>query len=283
MPPSAVPAVPAAPPSATAPANQNPEPASPRQRSPRLNSELWQTHAILSRPPTRQPHNAPKSCTANRPEMARTYPLTVSYNNSMGSRKNPFSFASLRLVDLCNGQSQYLSTLKQLIEALPKTLDPASRFALRGHIACPLQPRLRHSMRATMWFLLPSDGVFRRSSASLQYYLTRQGRRVFLRGDDVTRPRMEHRLNWIPDPAPMPPRNHGKENHPPPAERRKLARRMRPRRMRKEHHHHLGASAWNQPAIQMLNECFSEASPDSPASAASTASLLSSQSQFSTA
>ena len=147
--------------------------------------------------------------------MACTYPLTVSYNDSMGLRENPLSFASLSLVDLRNGQSQYLSTLKQLLDALPKKLDPASRFALRGHIPCPGQPRLRHSMRAVMWFLLPYDGVFHRSSTSLQYYLTRQGQRVILRGGDVTRPPMERRLNWIPDPAPIPPRNHSKENHPP--------------------------------------------------------------------
>ena len=58
----------------------------------------------------------------------------------------------------------------------------------------------------------------------------------------LTRPPMERRLNWIPDPAPTPPSNHGKENHPPPAEPRKLPQKMRPRRKRKEHHHHLGAS-----------------------------------------
>ena len=37
--------------------------------------------------------------------MARTYPLTISYDDSMGSRENPLSFASLCLVDLRNGQS----------------------------------------------------------------------------------------------------------------------------------------------------------------------------------
>ena len=53
---------------------------------------------------------------------------------------------------------------------------------------------------------------------------------------------MERRLNWIPDPAPTPPRNHGKENHSPAAEPRKLPRKMRPRRKRKEHHQQPGAS-----------------------------------------
>ena len=50
---------------------------------------------------------------------------------------------------------------------------------------------------------------------------------------------MERRLNWIPDLAPIPPRNNGRENHPSPAEHRKLPRKMRPRRKRKEHHHQL--------------------------------------------
>ena len=185
-PPPAFPAVPAVPAVPVAPANQNPEPAPPRRRSPRLNPELGHAHAIKSQPPVRQLHSAPKSRTANRPKMVRTYPLTVSYNDSMGSKENPLSFASLRLVVLRNVHSQYLSTLKQLRDALPKTLDPAPRFALRGHIARLGQLRLRHSMRAALWFLLPSDGEFRRSSTSLQYYLTRQGRCVVLRGGDVT-------------------------------------------------------------------------------------------------
>ena len=218
MPPPAVPAVPAAPLPTAAPANQNTEPAPPRRHSPRLNPELGHAHTIKSQPPARQPHSTPKSRTANRPEMARTYPLTFSYNDSMGSRENPLSFASLHLVDLRNGQSQYLSTLKQLRDALRKTLDPASRFALRSHIVRPGQLRPHHSMRAALWFLLPSDGEFCRFSTSLQYYLARQGWRVVLREGDVTRPPLERYLNWIPDPAPIPLRNNGNENLPPPAE-----------------------------------------------------------------
>ena len=154
---------------AAAPANQHPDRAPPRRRSPRLNPEPSQAHAILSPPEARPPHSA------NRSKMARTYPLTIGYNDSIGSKANPLSFASLRLVDLRNGRSQYLSTMGQLIDALPKTLDPASRFALQGHVTRPGQSRLRHSMRAAMWFLLPSDGVFSCSSSSLQYYLNTPG------------------------------------------------------------------------------------------------------------
>ena len=121
--------------------------------------------------------------------MTRTYPgypLTIEYNECLGRKANPLSFASLRLVDFCNGHSQYLSTMGQLMDALPETLDPASRFALQGHVARPGQARLRHSMRAAIWFLLPLDGVLRCSSSSLQYYLTRQRQHVVLRARDVT-------------------------------------------------------------------------------------------------
>ena len=185
------------------------------------------------------------------------YPLTFSYNKCLGSRATSVSFANLRIVDLRNGQSQYLSTIKQLMDALPKTVDPSSRFALQGHIARPGQKRLRLSMRAAIWFLLPSDGTFRRSSTSLQYFLTRQGRRVVLRGGDVAYPPWNSHINWIPDPAsppsrdhgnlnfpspsrhhgtqdtPPPFRDHGKENLPPQDAPRKLPRKLRPRR-RKE-------------------------------------------------
>ena len=146
MAPPAAPAALLAGPLAEASANQRPEPAPPRLQSPRLNLGQGQAHVILSRPATGQPHSPSSSRTANSSKKARTYPLTIGYNESMGSKENPLSFTSLRLVDLRNGQSQYLSTMKQLVDALPKTVDPVSRFELRGHIAHPGQPSLHHSM-----------------------------------------------------------------------------------------------------------------------------------------
>ena len=118
--------------------------------------------------------------------MAWTYPLFVSYNQCLGAKEEPLSFASVCLEDLKNGQLEYISPIEQLVDALPKTEDPAFRFALRGHITPPGHQRLRHSMRAALWWLLPSDGEFRRASHSLHYYLARQERRVVLRGGDVT-------------------------------------------------------------------------------------------------
>ena len=199
----------AIPPPTPVPANQRPETAPLRRRSPMPNPVQGHAHAIKS-PPEPQPHHSSK-----RSKMARTYPLTVSYSECLGRKANPLSFASLWLIDLRNGHSQYLRTIAQLVDSLPKSMDPASRFALQGHIARPGQTRLRHSMRAAIWFLLPSDGVFRRSSSSLQYFLTRQGWRVILQGGDVTPPPWECHLNWIHEDHLPPSRDHGKKNLPP--------------------------------------------------------------------
>ena len=55
-------------------------------------------------------------------------------------------------------------------------------------------------MRAALWWLLPSDGEFRRAPNGVLYYLAHQGRRVVLRGGDVTHPLYESCIRWIPDP-----------------------------------------------------------------------------------
>ena len=123
-------------PPATVPANQRPKPAPLPRRSPRLNPEPDQACAIKSPPGTPSHHTSEPS------RMARTYPLTVTFNECLGSRANSMLFANLRMVDLRNGQSQYLSTVEQLVDALPKTEDSSSCFALQGHIARPGQKRL---------------------------------------------------------------------------------------------------------------------------------------------
>ena len=107
--------------------------------------------------------------------MARIHHLTVGYTEVVGPKANPLSFASLRLVDLRNGRSQYFNTLQKLADALPKTEDPATRFALRGHLACPGQHHLRRSMRAAIWFLLPFDGTFIHDSSSITTWHARDG------------------------------------------------------------------------------------------------------------
>ena len=112
--------------------------------------------------------------------MARTYPLSLAFNQCLGSKEDPYSFSSVHLEDLCNGETEYLVTVQKLVDAIPKTLDPSSRFALRGQVTPNGHHRLRNSMRAALWWLLPSDGDFRRTQSGLPYYLACQGRRVVL-------------------------------------------------------------------------------------------------------
>ena len=81
---------------------------------------------------------------------------------------------------------------------------------------------------------------------------------------NVTRPPLERHLNWVPDPAPTPPRDHGKENHPPAAEPRKLPRKMRPHRKRKEHHHHHPGASGSTPGTSQSPRCLMNASVKHP-------------------
>ena len=61
---------------------------------------------------------------------------------------------------------------------------------------------MQDSLRIALWWLLPKDGDFRRASDGVHYYLARQGRRVVLRGGNVTSLLHESRLHWIHDPNP---------------------------------------------------------------------------------
>ena len=158
------------PPTAPARANENSRTGHQLQCSARLTSRA----CTIKSPP---PPSAPQSLSKN---MARTYPLSLAFNQRLGFKDDPYSFSSVHLEDLHNGETEYLVTVQQLVDAIPKTLDPASRFALRGQVTPTGHQRLRHSMRAALWWLLPSDGDFRRAPNGIHYYLARQGRRVVL-------------------------------------------------------------------------------------------------------
>ena len=92
--------------------------------------------------------------------------------------------------------------MQQIVDALPKTIDPNSRFSLRAQVTPPGHQRMRDSLRTALWWLLPKDGDFRRASDGIHYYLACQGRCVVLRGGNVTSPLHESRLHWIHDPNP---------------------------------------------------------------------------------
>ena len=61
-------------------------------------------------------------------------------------------------------------------------------------------------MRASLRWLLPSDGEFQCAPDGQRYYLARQGRRVVLRGGggggDVKAPLANSRINWVYDSPP---------------------------------------------------------------------------------
>ena len=181
------------PPAAPGRTNENSRMGQPLQRSARLTPRSC---SIKSQP---QVASAQSRAT---PKMARTYPLSLSYGTCLGHLEDPYSFSSLYLEDLHNGQKTYIHHIQQLTNVIPKSLDPTSRFALRAQVTPPGHQRLHFSMRAALWWLLPSDGDFHRAPNGLHYFLARQGRRVVLRGGNITVPFYDSRLNWVHDPAP---------------------------------------------------------------------------------
>ena len=178
--------------------NENSRLGQPLRRSARLNPTAMCLNS--------QPQAAPvHSHTA--PTMARTYPYLLPYRTCLGRLEDPCSFSSLYIKDLYSGQKVYVKHIQQIIDVLPKTVDPSFRFTLRAQVTPLGHQRMRDSLRKALWWLLPKDGDFRRASDGIHYYLARQGRRVVLRGGNVTSPLHESRLHWIHDPHPnQPPR-----------------------------------------------------------------------------
>ena len=148
----------------------------------------------------------PRVCAVgSRPQPAG--PQLLRYEQCLGPREGPHSFCSLVLEDLHTGHKEYLGDIQQLVAALPRSLDPGSHLTLTAQVAPPGQKCLPRAMRATLWWLLPSDGEFQSAPDGQHYYLACQGRRVVLRGGDVKAPLVNSHVNWIHDPHPkQPPR-----------------------------------------------------------------------------
>ena len=141
----------------------------------------------------------PRVCAVgSRPQPAA--PQLLRYEQCLGSREGPHSFCSLVLEDLHTGHREYLGDTQQLITALPRSLDHGARLTLTAQVAPPVQRCLPRAMRASLRWLLPSDGVFQNAPDGQHYYLARQGRRVVLRGGDVKAPLANSRITWIYDP-----------------------------------------------------------------------------------
>ena len=136
----------------------------------------------------------------SRPQPAA--PQLLRYEQCIGSREGPHSFCSLVLEDLHTGHKEYLGDTQQLIAALPRSLDPGSRLTLTAQVAPPGQRCLPQAMRASLRWLLPSDGEFQSAPDGQRYYLARQERRVVLQGGDVKAPLANSRINWVYDSPP---------------------------------------------------------------------------------
>ena len=132
-------------------------------------------------PPRRSARMKARVCAVeNRPQPAA--PQLLRYEQCIGFREGPHTFSSLVLEDLHTGHKENLGDTQQLLAALPRSLDPSSRLTLIAQVAPPGQRCLPQAMRASLQWILPSDGEFQSGPDGQRYYLARQGRRVVLRG-----------------------------------------------------------------------------------------------------
>ena len=113
------------PPNAPARANENSRPGHQLRRSARLTSRAC---TIKSAAPPPAPQSLSKT-------MARTYPLSLDFNQFLGSKEDRYSFSRVHLEDLHNGETEYLVTVQQLVDAIQKTLilPLASPCEARSH------------------------------------------------------------------------------------------------------------------------------------------------------
>ena len=173
------------------------------QLAPRSEPRLPATSAQTQpgQPPRHSARIKARVCTVeSHPQPAA--PQLLRYEQCIGCREGPHSFCSLVLKDLHTGHEEYLGDTQQLIAALPRSLDPGSRLTLIAQVAPPGQRCLPPAMRASLRWLLPSDGEFQSGPDGQSYYLARQGRRVVLRGGDVKAPLANSRINWVCDSPP---------------------------------------------------------------------------------
>ena len=179
------------PPAAPGRANENSRLSPPLRRSERLKTAAQRINRPAQATPAHSIHSI---------NMARTYPYSLSYDTCLGPTADPFSFSSVYIEELYSGNRVYIKHVQQIVDLLPRTLYPSSRYTLRAHVTPPGHQRMRDSLRLALWWFLPRDGDFRRAADGLHYYLVRQGRRVVLRGGNETSPLHESRLLWIHDP-----------------------------------------------------------------------------------
>ena len=125
--------------------NENSLLGQPLRRSARLNPTAM---CIKGQPQTASSHSlAPL-------KMARTYPYFLQYRTCLGRLEDPCSFSSIYLEDLYSGQRTYIKHVQQLVNELPKSLDPTSHFSLRAQVTPASHQRMRDSLRTALWWIL---------------------------------------------------------------------------------------------------------------------------------
>ena len=142
--------------------NENSRLGPPLRRSERLKTAARHINSPTQATPAHSTHSA---------TMARTYPYSLSYNTCLGPTEDPYSFSSVYIEELYSGQRTYVKHVQQIVDLLPRTLDPSSRYTLRAHVTPSGHQRMRDSLRMALWWFLPCDGDFRRAADGLHYYL----------------------------------------------------------------------------------------------------------------
>ena len=121
--------------------NENSRLGQPLRRSARLNPTAM---CIKSQPQAASSHSRTPL------KMARTYPYSLQYRTCLGRLEDPCSFSSIYLEDLFSGQRTYIKHVQQLVNVLPKSMDPTSRFSLRAQVTPAGHQRMRDSPHSTM-------------------------------------------------------------------------------------------------------------------------------------
>ena len=115
-------------------ANENSRLGPPLQRSERLKTATQTA-------PAHSAHNV---------NMAQTYPYSLSYDTCLGPTIDPFSFSSVYIEELGSGHRVYIKHVQQIVDLLPRTLDPSSRYTLRAHVTPPGHQKMRASLRLAL-------------------------------------------------------------------------------------------------------------------------------------
>ena len=121
--------------------NENSRLGQPLRRSARLNPTAM---CINSQPQAAPAHSR------THPKMARTYPYSLPYRTCLGRLEDPYSFSSIYIEDLYSGQKTYIKHIQQIVDTLPKTMDPTSRFSLRAQVTPTGHQRMRDSLRTAL-------------------------------------------------------------------------------------------------------------------------------------